>query len=272
LLGGGAAIVGQRSFALPPEAEKASFSFIQVTDTHISKSRLINERRGYDLPAEESIRRSRAVVKSINECGLPYDMVFHTGDVAETRDTGEDWDLAREIFDFKKEAWFVPGNHDVGYSNTVEYRPYFERRFGKCFQSMEPVKGLRLVTIDSQAIDPRAHTDDRIFVFEEMDRMLKPAMPTILLCHVTGLDSFHLNQVWKGWPESLMKLWTDHMKKGGVIAVLAGHFHRDEKHIVNGLPFHLCGPVINFWDRQSCYRHWTVENGQLTYRTVYLEI
>ena len=49
-----------------------------------------------------------------------------------------------------------------------------------------------------------------------------------------------------------------------VVAVLAGHFHRDELHYANGVPIHLCGPVVNMWDRQTCYRHWSIANGTLS--------
>jgi hypothetical protein len=54
--------------------------------------------------------------------------------------------------------------------------------------------------------------------------------------------------------------------------VIAGHFHRDELHVIDGLPFYLAGPVINFWGRQSSYRHWTLASGILSYRTVYLDL
>ena len=62
------------------------------------------------------------------------------------------------------------------------------------------------------------------------------------------------------------------MKRRGVFAVIAGHFHRDELHVIDGLPFYLAGPVINFWGRQTTYRHWTLANGVLSYRTIYLEL
>ncbi|MCK4960631.1 MAG: hypothetical protein KAT00_14565, partial [Planctomycetes bacterium] len=64
--------------------------------------------------------------------------------------------------------------------------------------------------------------------------------------------------------------WTSIMKRGGVFAVLAGHFHRDEYHLANGIPFYICPPVVGWWGRQSTFRHWTLKNGMLTYRTVYV--
>ncbi len=266
LLAGGPTILRARELA------GIDFSFIQVSDTHVSKRRLYSERRGYDVPAEESIRRTREAVKAINECSLPHELIIHTGDVAHTRDTMDDYDLARELHQFSKPAYYVPGNHDVGYSTTHHYRPEFEKRFGKSNRFFEPVDGLRIALFDSQPLDVRAPDSHREEAFERLDRILTPAKPTILCCHVMGLDSYHLNRVFPGWPDTLMKRWVARMKAGGVVAVLAGHFHRDEHHLVEGLPFHLVGPVVNFWGRQTCFRHWRLTGGVLTYRNVYLEI
>jgi UDP-2,3-diacylglucosamine pyrophosphatase LpxH len=87
-----------------------------------------------------------------------------------------------------------------------------------------------------------------------------------------GVPSFHLNQLHEAWSEETMERWTKRMKEGGVFAVLAGHFHRDEHHLVHGVPFYLAEPVINFWGRQTTYRHWTLSKGLLMHRTVYVEV
>jgi hypothetical protein len=60
------------------------------------------------------------------------------------------------------------------------------------------------------------------------------------------------------------------MKDAGVFVVLAGHFHRDEMHICNGIPFHIAAPVVGWWGRQSSFRHWVMKEGKLTYRTIYV--
>jgi predicted phosphodiesterase len=254
------------------QASDVELSFIQVSDTHVSRKRLFSKLQGYDVPAEESIRRCREAVKSINECSLPYELIVHTGDVAQTRDTTEDFDLAKELLQFHRPAYYVPGNHDVGYSETNKYRPVFEERFGSSNRAIEPVPGLRLALFDSQPLDDHASEAHHEQAFGRLDRILTPRNPTILFCHAMGIPSFHAGRLHPGWPEPLMRRWTKRMKDGGVFALLAGHFHRDEYHVVDGLPFYLAGPVINFWGRQTCYRHWTLSKGVLSYRTIYLEI
>ncbi len=267
-----ACIVSRKATVLGADIANAGLSFVQLTDTHVSTKRLFSERRAYDLPAAESTRRCREVVRSINNCTLPYELAIHTGDVAHTREDNDDFDHARELIQIKRETYFLPGNHDLGYSQTHRYRGAFEERFGKTNVSFEPANGLRFALFDSQPVDPRCGEEDREWAFSQLDRLLTPAKPTILFCHVMGLASYHVDRLWAGWPETLMRRWTDRMKQGDVRAVIAGHFHRDELHIVHGIPFHLCGPVINMWDRQTCYRHWTIQNGVLSYRTIYLEI
>ncbi len=256
---------------LAAELRDIEFSFIQVSDTHISKRPLIDKRRDYNVTSEESIRRARAAVKAINDCSLPYEVIVHTGDVAHTRDTTEDYDTARELLQFKRPAYYVPGNHDVGYSQADEYRPVFEQRFGVVNRSFEPVPGLRFALFDSQPLDPRAGGEQHEAALQRLDKILTPRKPTILCCHVMGVPSFHLNQLQEAWPEETLERWTKRLKEGGVFAVLAGHFHRDEHHLVHGVPFYLAEPVINFWGRQTTYRHWTLTQGQLLHRTVYVD-
>ena len=266
------ACAAKPAFPLLAELSDIELSFIQVTDTHVSNKRLLDRRRGYDVPADESIRRCRAAVQAINECSLPHELIIHTGDVAHTRDTNEDFDLARELHQFKKPAYYIPGNHDLGYSQTDKYRPAFEERFGKANQAIEPVPGLRFALFDSQPLDPRASDEHREQAYSHLDRILTPSKPTILFCHVMGLESFYVNQLFDGWPQETMRRWCSRMRDGGVVAVLAGHFHNDEHQVVNNVPFHLAGPVINFWGRQTCFRHWSLSGGVLTHRNVYLEI
>ncbi len=254
------------------EVSNIEFSFLQVSDTHVSKRPLIDKRRDYNVTSEESIRRCQAAVKAINDCTLPHELIVHTGDVAHTRDTTEDYDTARELHQFERPAYFVPGNHDVGYSQADEFRPVFEERFGVSNRAFEPAPGLRLVLFDSQPLDPRAGAESYHAALQRLDKLLTPRKPTILFCHVMGLPSYHLNRLQEDWPEETLVRWTNRMKEGGVFAVMAGHFHRDEHHIVNGVPFYLVEPVINFWGRQTTFRHWTLKNGVLAHRTVYVEV
>lgn len=262
------------AFAAASAAQKTQeeLSFIQVTDTHVSVRPLVSERLGYNVSAQESVRRCTAVVRDINHSTLPHDFVIHTGDVAHGRETPDDFDMARELLRFRKAAYYVPGNHDLGYSQTAKYRPAFEKRFGPASQAFQPIRNVRITLFDSLPLDFRASEADRKEAFAGLERVLTPRMPTILCCHVTGVASFHSGRFHEAWPPETMLQWVGSLKAGGVFAVIAGHFHRDELHVVHGVPFYHAGPVINFWGRQTSYRHWTLAGGALSYRTVYLDL
>jgi len=269
---GGVALAGGPSLLRGQELADLEFSFLQVSDTHVSTERLVDTRQGYDVPSEISIFRTREVVKAINECTMPHELIVHTGDQAHTRYRDDDYDLAHKLLQFEKPAYHVPGNHDLGYSETPKFLPRWEERFGKANQAFEPIDGLRFVMFNSQPLDTRSPNAHRQEAMALLDKLLTPSQPTILFCHVVGLPSFHINQLFPGWPDIIMQPWVSRMKEGGVIAVLAGHFHRSELYVVDGLPFHLSGPVINFWGRQTCFHHWALAEGRLTKRTIYLEL
>jgi len=267
---GGTALSAGPTLLRGAEFKDVEFSFVQVSDTHVSTRRLQDPT--YDVASEESIYRTRMVVQAINECTLPYQLVVHTGDHVHTNFDDKDFDLAHELLQFDKPAFHVPGNRDVGYYEAPKHLPRWEERFGKANQAFEPIDGLRFVMFNSQPLDSSAADAHRSEAFATLKKLLTPAQPTILFCHVMGLPSFHANHLFLGWPASVMETWVKTMKEGGVIAVLAGHFHRSELHVIDDLPFHLSGPVINFWGRQTCFHHWELWQGQLTKRTVYLEI
>ena len=213
---GGAALASTPAMLQGADLAELAISFIQVSDTHVSRNRLVDTRQGYDVPAEESVRRTVAAVKAINECSLPYELIVHTGDVAHTRETDEDFDLARKLLQFEKPTYYVAGNHDVGYSQTDRYRPRFEAHFGSSNRAFEPRPGLRFVLFDSQPLDNHAPEEHHEQAFRRLDELLTPAKPTVLFCHSPGVASFHVNQLFPGWPDELMRRWITRMKDGGV--------------------------------------------------------
>ena len=232
------------------------YSFIQLTDTHV--------------PDESGIERTRAVVEAINSFSLPYDSIIHTGDASHSHGNAEDMRKAHELLRFKKKAYFIPGNADITFEEPDKYEPVFEDEFGPCNQSFTPVPGLRFALFNSQALSDRANASVREKAFDKLKKMLSPSMITILFCHATGLPDFYENQMHNGWKEETRSRWTKLMKQGGVFAVMAGHYHRDESHMLDNIPVHLCAPVVGWWGRQTTFRHWTLKDGRLTYRTIYV--
>ena len=255
-LGTLAAVVPKIAYSAQ-ENENTSFAFVQVTDTHV--------------PNKSGLLRSPKAVEAINNLSLPYDLIIHTGDVSHGHGDRVGMEKAREMLTFKKKTWFVPGNHDVTFDHSEKHEPAFEEVFGNpCYHAIVPRKGLRFVFFNSQPLSSRADAAVRETAYTKLEKTLTPKMPTILFCHATGLPDFYSNKMHGGWGKKTLDRWTAIMRKGGVFAVLAGHFHRDEYHRYNGIPFYIAPPVVGWWGRQTTFRHWKVENGLLSYRTIYV--
>ena len=250
---GAAAVAMPVSAAMQKSGKTPDLSFIQLSDTHI--------------PEDEG--RAKAVVDAINGFSLPYDMVVHTGDLSEGFG-GKDLKIARNVLKFSKPAYFVPGNSDVTFTSPEANEPEYEEIFGPCNRTTTPADGLRFAFFNSQCLSNRAGRAVNRRALDKLEKMLAGPMPTVMFCHATGLGDLYNNEMHRGWGDETMDEWTSIMKRGGVFAVLAGHFHRDEYHLANGIPFYICPPVVGWWGRQSTFRHWTLKNGMLTYRTVYV--
>jgi len=252
-----AATIPTSAFGNTKPQELPSFSFVQLTDTHISH--------------ESGIERTKKAVEAINTLSLPYDLVVHTGDISNGHGNIEDMKKAHDILKFDHKAYFLPGNADVTFENPEKFEPTFTKIFGSCNQSFSPVKGLRFVLFNSQSLSDKADASVRERALIQLQSMLQPAMPTVLFCHATGLPDFYNNQIHSGWDKKTMEKWTHIMSKGGVFAILAGHFHRDESHMLGEIPVHTCAPVVGWWGRQTTFRHWMLQDGELTYRTIYVK-
>lgn len=250
-----AASLPKSAYALDAESVP-EISFVQLTDTHI--------------PHESGIERTKLIIDNINNLSLPHDFIIHTGDISNGHGKAEDMVQAKSLLKFAKTTYFVPGNWDVTFDHPEKFAPVFEKHFGPCNQTISPASGLRMVLFNSQPLSDRANSTVRDNAFEQLEQMLNPSMPTILFCHATGLPDFYSNEMHTGWKAETMTRWADMMKHGGVFAVLAGHFHRDEYHLLNDIPLFISAPVVGWWGRQSTFRHWTLKNGTLTYRTIYV--
>jgi len=74
-----------------------------------------------------------------------------------------------------------------------------------------------------------------------------------------------------GWPDDVQGKWIELINSFNVIAVIAGHFHRDEHHWLGNVPLYVAAPIAEFFGRQVSYRIYEYKNGRVGYRTVYVE-
>ncbi len=88
---------------------KGSFSFVQISDSHI----------GFDKPANVDVTATLQVaIDKINALPVEPDLILHTGDLSHLSKPGEFDTLDQVLKGAKpKQIFYVPGEHDVALDN-----------------------------------------------------------------------------------------------------------------------------------------------------------
>jgi len=78
--------------------------------------------------------------------------------------------------------------------------------------------------------------------------------------------------MYNNWPKDAEREWNLMLSSNtNIVAVICGHFHRDELHWIAGIPTYVCPPVVTYFGRQTTLRVYEYREGHLSYRTVYIE-
>src|SRR5512142_1480670 len=114
----GSALLGQRANAA--DMTKRSFSFVQISDSHIGFSK-----EGINADVTATLKQAIARVNALPQ---QPDFILHTGDLTHLS-AAEEFDTLGELLKSAKtqEIFFVPGEHDVTGDDGKLYR----ERFGK---------------------------------------------------------------------------------------------------------------------------------------------
>jgi Icc-related predicted phosphoesterase len=238
--------------------DDSGFYFVQITDSHWGKG--------------DNLMRIKNSIEKINNLSLPIEFVVHTGDITDGAATD------RSIVDSglaimrtcKYKVLYVPGNHDILGMPFSETSAAFTRNFGRLCSRSE-VRNVSIITLFNFFV--RDSSGSALYnPISKLDSLLqgKPGnMPAIIFQHGPMVDDFYDNKFHPGWP------WGDRMKfqqlceKNNVVAIIAGHFHRDELHWIGGIPLFISSPIAGNWGRQSSFRvyHWA--GGKLSYFSQY---
>jgi Icc protein len=232
--------------------------FVQLTDTHFGQHNHL------ELTAQ--------LIEQINHLPMNIDFAIHTGDIMNDSILNETA-LAKALNVMSKlrmPVYYVPGNHDILPQNQLITRAAYEKNFFPMI-GINPCPGLAVITLYTEPL-ARGFDLSGFDPLSELDKALTSlhGKPTILCHHTPCMQNFYLNQEHPGWPDQQKKKWINLLNQHKVLAVLAGHFHRDEMYWLDKVPLHIAPPVSKLWERQPAYRIFTFENGRLIYRTQYL--
>jgi hypothetical protein len=227
-VGGG--VLASRSFGQTPDRPGAeSFSFVQISDSHIGFSKPINT----DVAATLQL-----TVDRINALPQRPDFLIHTGDLTHLS-TPREFDTVSEILKGAKVGHiaYVPGEHDViGDSKYLERFGAGTKGDGWYSFAHRGVHFIGLVNVASQGTDRGLGTlgDDQLAWLKADLAPLGASTPVVVFAHVPLLAVY---PQW-GWGTEDGQQALDYLKRFGSVTVLNGHIHQIFQKVEGNIVFH----------------------------------
>jgi 3',5'-cyclic-AMP phosphodiesterase len=206
-----------------------SFSFVQISDSHIGFAKDANK---------NVIGTLQATIDKINALEKRPDLLIHTGDLTHLS-TPKEFDTVAEILKGAKVGYiaYVPGEHDlIGDSKYLE-------RFGKGTQgegwysfNLRGVHFIGLVNVASEGTDQGLG----ILGTEQLDWLkadvaaLTASTPVVLFAHVPLMEVY---PKW-GWGTKDGQQALGYLKRFGSVTVLNGHIHQIFQKVEGNVTFH----------------------------------
>ena len=169
------------------------------------------------------------------------------------------------------ELHILPGNHDITRRNRAAALAIYKQKYGKLLTEVQ-YNGVAFIGVYTEPLV-------KGFKLESFDPLKQLAgalaragkKPAIVFHHTPSVEDFYRNRMHDGWAPAVRKKWVDLINAYNVKAVLAGHFHRDEHHWIGRVPLYVSSSIAGMWGRQASFRIFEYRNGQLSYRTQYIE-
>jgi 3',5'-cyclic-AMP phosphodiesterase len=213
------------------EISKATFSFVQISDSHIGFSK-----EGINADVTGTLKQA---IDRIN--GLPQrpDFILHTGDLTHLSGA-EEFDTLAELLKSAKtpEIFFVPGEHDVTGDNGKLYRERFGKNSkGSGWHSFDRhgVHFIGLVNvIDIQQNGLGALGDEQLKWLEDDLNGRSSETPIVVFAHIPLWEVY---PQW-GWGTKDGAKALNYLKRFGSVTVLNGHIHQAMKKVEGAVTFH----------------------------------
>jgi Icc protein len=228
-------IATSRVFGQPAApAEKPTFSFVQISDSHLGFSR---------DPNKDVAGTLKQTLAKINALPEPPAFVLHTGDLTHLAKP-EEFDACAEILKGVKAGavFYVPGEHDFDGDGNKEYlKRYGRGTKGTGWYSFDH-KGVHFVGLVNVASAKSGSGDGGLGVIgkDQLDWLekdvagLRDSNPIVVFAHV---PLWSVYEKW-GWgtrdAEQALKI----LKRFGSLTVLNGHIHQVLQKVEGKVTFH----------------------------------
>ena len=231
-VGGG--IASSRAFGQLTPSAPATFTFAQISDSHLGFAR---------DPNRDVANTLRRAVERINALPQPPDFLLHTGDLTHLAKPAE-FDAVSEILKGVKagRVFYVPGEHDFDADGNKEYLARFGKgASGSGWYSFDH-RGVHFVGLVNAATSKSGSADGGLGVIgaEQLAWLekdlagLADSVPVVVFAHV---PLWTVYEKW-GWGTRDAEQALRALRRFGSLTVLNGHIHQAMRKIEGNVTFH----------------------------------
>jgi 3',5'-cyclic-AMP phosphodiesterase len=213
----------------PPSAHAgASFSFVQISDSHI----------GFNKAANQDVAGTlKLAIDKINSMPGSPDLMLHTGDITQSAKASE-FDTAQQILKGSRisDIHYVPGEHDTATDDGALYLQRFGKgTMGSGWYSFDH-KGVHFIALNnSLQVDAMGGLGvDQLTWLKKDVAGLSASTPIIVFAHI---PLWMVYPEW-GWGTKDGAEALSTLKRFGSVTVLNGHIHQVVQKVEGNVSFH----------------------------------
>ncbi|HVN94458.1 MAG TPA: metallophosphoesterase [Terracidiphilus sp.] len=205
-----------------------SFSFVQISDSHI----------GFNKAANPDVAGTlKLAVDKINGLPAEPELLLHTGDISQSSKPAE-FDTAVEIVKGAKagSTFYVPGEHDTSFDDGAQYQQRFGRgATGRGWYSFDH-KGVHFVGLNNVVqIDALGKLgEDQVAWLKNDLAGHSSSTPIVIFAHI---PLWMVDPDW-GWGTEDGAEALSYLKRFGSVTVLNGHIHQVVQKVEGNVAFH----------------------------------
>jgi 3',5'-cyclic AMP phosphodiesterase CpdA len=222
--------VSQLFGATAHRPDQSSFSFVQISDSHI----------GFDKPANVDVTATlQAAIDKINALPAEPDLILHTGDLSHLSKPAE-FDTLDQVLKSsrQKQIFYVPGEHDVSLDNGRQFLDrYGKGTRGSGWQSFDH-KGVHFVglvnVLNFKPGGLGVLGAEQLEWLEEDLKSRTSSTPVVVFAHIPLWAAY---PEW-GWATEDSSQALSYLKRFGSVTVLNGHIHQIMQKVEGNVTFH----------------------------------
>jgi 3',5'-cyclic-AMP phosphodiesterase len=212
-----------------PLGKPQDFSFVQISDSHIGFNKGANPNVAGTL--EKAIERANKVPPGM----AGPDFLLHTGDITQNSKAAE-FDTATQIVKgFRKEVFYVPGEHDFIDDGAQYKERYGKGTIGNGYYSFNH-KGVHFVGLNNCVeVDAMGNLGAEQVAWLKKDlASLTASTPLVIFAHI---PLWMVYEKW-GWGTQDGAAALALLKRFGSVTVLNGHIHQVVQKVEGNVAFH----------------------------------